>query len=295
MCLYVSICIVTGIIFGSIWSVLLSIYENIETLNIINYFKIPKCKECKKKLKIKEFIPLLGLLFQKSKCVSCKRRVVTLRLILEIGTAILFWLIWYCLHDSWIYITIFWMLTGWILRLICLCDIIRYEVHIPLIVFWMMLVVLSMCFWLYEWYYLWWAVVFLFIFFILYFVTLWYIRRKYKTEEEWVWMGDVIISPYLWTLLYIWLSTTNVEELYFWVLMFFVLTGFSWVFVYVIKNVILNQKAEFLSKNMADNALPLIPSMMLSLVVVIICHNVMFNYWIGVSDSILEKLSNNTL
>jgi prepilin signal peptidase PulO-like enzyme (type II secretory pathway) len=68
----------------------LSIYENIETLDIINYLRIPKCKECKKKLKIKEFIPLLGLLFQKNKCVSCKRRLVMLKPILEIGTAILF-------------------------------------------------------------------------------------------------------------------------------------------------------------------------------------------------------------
>jgi prepilin signal peptidase PulO-like enzyme (type II secretory pathway) len=71
----------------------LSIYENIETLDIIDYLKIPKCKECKKKLKIKEFIPLIGFFFKSKKCFCCKRRIGIIKPIIEIGTAILFGLI----------------------------------------------------------------------------------------------------------------------------------------------------------------------------------------------------------
>ena len=293
LCIY---CIL-WIILWSLWSLILAIYENIENIDWTNLFKLPKCLKCKKILNRKCFLPIIWFIFQKNECQLCKRRIYIIKPIIEILTAVLFCLIWYYCRELNVITMCFWMLTSRILLLVSICDIIRYEVHIPLIILWVLLVLLSFIFWIYEWSNLQGAVVFFVVFLILYYGSLFYTKIKYNIEEEWVWMWDLIIAPYLWVLLYMWISSSFLytEELFCSVLIFFIFTSIFWFIVYLIQNVFFGKKADFLSNEMAEKSLPLVPSMVLSLAVVIIWHSVFFNFIVNFWDSFFEQIINNSL
>lgn len=288
ICLYVMF----WIILWSLGSLFLAFHENLDTIKRKNLFRLPKCKKCNKKLNRKQFLPIIGFLFQKNNCTLCKRRISIIKPVLEILTALMFWLIGYYASDLNIVVVVFWMLTARILLLISLCDIIRYEINVSLVILWELLVLLSFAFWLFDVKALRWAVVFLVVFIILYYGSLYYTKLKYNTEEEWVGMWDLIISPYLGVLLYIWIKSHLIytEELFCSVLLFFIFTSIFWLLFYVILNVILGKKADFLSNEMADRSLPLVPSMVLSLLVVILWHHVFFNFLVNFWDSFFETL-----
>lgn len=285
------------IILWSLWSLILAIHENVEIIKWTEIFKLPKCLKCKKKLNRKCFLPIIGFLFQKNKCQTCNIRILVIKPILEIMTALLFCIICYYTSELGFFHMIFWMLTSWILLLVSLCDIIWYEINLPLVILWEILVLLSILFWLYDWSVLWWALVFFIVFVILYYWSLYYTKLKYNSEDEWVWMWDLIISPYLWALLYIWIWSTTMylEELFCSVLIFFILTSVFGIIVYLIQNIILNKKADFLSSEMAERSLPLVPSMVLALAVVILCHDVFFAYLVEFWDSFFENFMKITL
>ena len=285
------------IILWSLWSLILAIHENVEIIKWTEIFKLPKCLKCKKKLNRKRFLPIIGFLFQKNKCQTCNIRILVIKPILEIMTALLFCIICYYTSELGFFHMIFWMLTSWILLLVSLCDIIWYEINLPLVILWEILVLLSILFWLYDWSVLWWALVFFIVFVILYYWSLYYTKLKYNSEDEWVWMWDLIISPYLWALLYIWIWSTTMylEELFCSVLIFFILTSVFGIIVYLIQNIILNKKADFLSSEMAERSLPLVPSMVLALAVVILCHDVFFAYLVEFWDSFFENFMKITL
>lgn len=285
------------IILWSLWSLILAIHENVEIIKWTEIFKLPKCLKCKKKLNRKRFLPIIGFLFQKNKCQTCNIRILVIKPILEIMTALLFCIICYYTSELGFFHMIFWMLTSWILLLVSLCDIIWYEINLPLVILWEILVLLSILFWLYDWSVLWWALVFFIVFVILYYWSLYYTKLKYNSEDEWVWMWDLIISPYLWALLYIWIWSTTMylEELFCSVLIFFILTSVFGIIVYLIQNIILNKKADFLSSEMAERSLPLVPSMVLALAIVILCHDVFFAYLVEFWDSFFENFMKITL
>ncbi len=285
------------IILWSLWSLILVIHENVDVIKWTEIFKLPKCLKCKKKLNRKRFLPIIGFLFQKNKCQTCNIRILVIKPILEIMTALLFCIICYYTSELGFFHMIFWMLTSWILLLVSLCDIIWYEINLPLVILWEILVLLSILFWLYDWSVLWWALVFFIVFVILYYWSLYYTKLKYNSEDEWVWMWDLIISPYLWALLYIWIWSTTMylEELFCSVLIFFILTSVFGIIVYLIQNIILNKKADFLSSEMAERSLPLVPSMVLALAVVILCHDVFFAYLVEFWDSFFENFMKITL
>ena len=293
LCIY---CIL-WIVMWSLWSLILAIYENTESIEWSSFLKFPQCLKCKKKLNRKCFLPIFWLFFQKNKCNFCKKRICIIKPILEILTAILFCLIWYYCGELHTLTMCFWMLTSRILLLVSTCDIVRYEVHIPLIIFWVLLVILMLVFWIYERSILWWAVVFFLVFLVLYYGWLFYTKIKYNIEEEWVWMWDLLISPYLGALLYMWIwsSSMYTEELFCSVLLFFIFTSIFWFLVYLIQNVLLDKKADFLSNEMAEKSLPLVPSMVLALLVVIIWHKVFFDYLINFWDTLFEQSMNNFL
>ena len=285
------------IILWSLWSLILAIHENVEIIKWTEILKLPKCLKCKKKLNRKCFLPIIGFLFQKNKCQTCNTRILVIKPILEVMTAFLFCIICYYTSELGFFHMIFWMLTSWILLLVSLCDIIWYEINLPSVILWEILVLLSILFWLYDWSVLWWALVFFIVFVILYYWSLYYTKLKYNSEDEWVWMWDLIISPYLWALLYIWIWSTTMylEELFCSVLIFFILTSVFGIIVYLIQNIILNKKADFLSSEMAERSLPLVPSMVLALAVVILCHDVFFAYLVEFWDSFFENFMKITL
>ena len=63
----------------------------------------------------------------------------------------------------------------------------------------------------------------------------------------------------------------------------------------VIAKVLFGKKADFLTDEMAEKSLPLVPSMVLSLVVVIIWHEAIFNTLVNFWDSFFEQMMNNSL
>lgn len=284
------ICVFLGFIFWALGSYILVLHENLDEFKW-KYLKNLKCKTCKKKIKRRSLLSVDNVCFQNNKCANCKRRCYML-LILEMLTALLFCLIWYYCRESNIFIIMFWMLSWRILLINSISDLLWYEISVSLVVIWWISALITMTFWFFDWMCLWWAFIFLWVFVILYYGSLIYTKMKYKIEEEGVWMWDLIFSPYLGVLLYMGVSTTNVEELFCAVLMFFMFTSIIWIFVYIIQNIIIGKKANFLSKEMADRALPLVPSMSIALAIVILCHGEIFNFLMKSCDFLVEYLMN---
>ena len=159
-----------------------------------------------------KYIPILNL-FQKDK-------KTWLYWFLEIWMALLFLGLYYALKDQGITVLGFWMLTSWSLVLMSLYDILYYEIHLPLIIFSSILLLIALGTWMFDWYALWWWLWLFLLFLFIYIISYFYVKYRYKVDQEWLWMGDLIISPYIWTLLFVWVSSHNSEYLYFYVLFF---------------------------------------------------------------------------
>ena len=282
------LCIIFGFVFWNLWSYILLLHENIEKINRTSLSFGLMCSKCKKNFCWKMFFPI-NVFFKKNECAACKKWAV-ISLFLVVVTAIMFCIIYYCFYWSNVWTMIFRMLSSRILLIISICDILWYEICLSLIIVWWIFALLTMYLWLFDWSCLWWAVVFLCIFLFIYYAAFFYTKMKYKIEEEGIWMGDLIISPYLWVLLYMWILTPYIEELFCSVLLFFIFTGIFWLIIYLIQNIIVGKKAEFLSWEMAERALPLVPSMSISLLVVIACHDKLFNFLVGIGDSFFNHL-----
>lgn len=77
---------------------------------------------------------MLSFLFQKGKCRYCHKKISRLYPILEIGSALIFGSVWRFLGDQGLGVTLFWTVTGRMLWLMIVYDVLRYEVHIPLLI-----------------------------------------------------------------------------------------------------------------------------------------------------------------
>ena len=289
-----AVIILLWLIFWSLGSILIIRYAKMETLSFSEIFRKSYCPKCKKPLSRKEQIPLLSFCIQKWKCRQCKKTISRLYLFLEIWTVVLFVLLYGFLHKQGRDVLGFWLLTGWSLFLMSLYDILYYEIHIPLLVFSSILLLIAFMVGIFDRYALWWGLWLFLLFLFIYVISYFYVKVKYKVNAEWLWLGDVIMSPYLGTLLFTGVSNYNAEYLFFYILFFLILTGIIGILFFIIQNKVLKKKADFLDNDeMEDNTLPLIPAMILSTVIMLVFQTSLYDWAIYLFDGFLERIFPN--
>lgn len=268
-----TIAILLGLIFGSFGSVLLSRWGESTTReqasSILRWRS--ECPHCKHRLHSYDLIPLLSFFLQGRKCRYCHKWISRLYPILELWSALIFWLLYFFFADQGLGVYGFWITMGRILRLLLVYDVLRYEVHIPLVILGAAGVGWAVIIGLFPIKILRGAVLFLGFFWIMYIAAKLLVKIKYDIKEEGIWMGDVIIAPYLGALRYagLPLSMLTIDRILMF-LLFLTISGFIGILRYLIQNKIYQKKASFLTKKIADQAVPFLPAMIFGVAVVLI-------------------------
>lgn len=282
MTFWLIIAILLGLLFGSFGSVIL--FRRGESTTLKQASSIlwgrSECPYCKTKLQARDLIPLFSFLFQWGKCRYCRKKISWLYPILEFGSAIIFWSIRRFFADAWLGTVLFWTITGRILWLLVVYDVLWFEVHIPLLIIASWILFFAMGYGIFPRYALWWGVIFVIFFWILYWIAKFWVQIKYQENEEGLGSWDVILAPYLWTLLFCGLSTEMLFIDKILAAAFFLL--FTWIIGllrFLIQNKNYGKKANFLKHRMANNSLPLVPAMILAIVIILIFQEYLFWYF----------------
>ena len=87
-------------------------------------------------------------------------------------------------------------------------------------------------------------------------------------------MGDVLIAPYLGTLLFAGIGNRgDALQGVGIILIFFVLSGSIGIFRFILQNKIFRKKADFLSPKMTEQSVPFLPAMILAVVLILLFQN----------------------
>jgi prepilin signal peptidase PulO-like enzyme (type II secretory pathway) len=284
MALGLIISIFFWLIFWSFWSVILSRRANSQSIeqSLSIVFWRSECPNCKTTLQPWDLIPLVSFLIQWWKCRYCKKKISWFYPILELWSALIFWLVWRFLNGQWTAVVLFWMSTWWILWLMVIHSILWYEIHLPLLFFWFAIVIISIRNWMYEQDVLWWGFALFFVFLILYYMAKWIVKFRYHVSEDWMWIWDILMSPYLWTLLFIWIgSWYGTLDRILAILFFLIFSGIVWIIRYFLQTKSQRKRAyRFMNAKIANKSLPLLPSMVISVFVIIIFKETLF--WLSV-------------
>lgn len=282
MTFWLIIAILLGLLFGSFGSVIL--FRRGESTTLKQASSIlwgrSECPYCKTRLQARDLVPLLSFLFQWGKCRYCKKKISWLYPILEFGSAIIFWSIRRFFADVGLGTLLFWTITGRILWLLVVYDVLWFEVHIPLLIISSWILIFAMGYWIFPRYALWWGVIFVVFFWMLYWIAKFWVQIKYQENEEGLGAWDVILAPYLWTLLFCGLPTEMLFIDKILAAAFFLL--FTWIIGllrFLIQNKSYDKKAHFLKHRMANNSLPLVPAMILAVVIILIFQEYLFWYF----------------
>lgn len=201
---------ILGLIFGSFGSVLLTRLGdgiNRKILRSIIFWR-SECPNCKRTLKAQHLIPVVSFFLQKWKCAFCSEKIARKYLALELWSWIIFVLSYLFAQKftSWTpAITIFWIATNWLLYLLVIFDIEKFELHVPV---WFILLLLVAIAPIFIW--LWLdnykrviiaSVVFGWFFYLLYFAAKRYVRKRYKNNHEWIWEWDAMLAFVIWAMM----------------------------------------------------------------------------------------------
>lgn len=282
MTFWLIIAILLGLLFGSFGSVIL--FRRGESTTLKQASSIlwgrSECPYCKTRLQARDLVPLLSFLFQWGKCRYCKKKISWLYPILEFGSAIIFWSIRRFFADAGLGTLLFWTITGRILWLLVVYDVLWFEVHIPLLIIASWILFFAMGYGIFPRYALWWGLTFVIFFWMLYWIAKFWVQIKYQENEEGLGAWDVILAPYLWTLLFCGLPTEMLFIDKILAAAFFLL--FTWIIGllrFLIQNKNYGKKAHFLKYRMANNSLPLVPAMILAVVIILIFQEYLFWYF----------------
>ena len=262
------IAIFLGLVFGSFGSVILSRRGDSESLEQASSILRGRseCPQCKKRLQPCDLIPVISFLLQKWRCRYCKKKISRLYPILELGSALIFWGVWYYFSDVGMGPVVFWTITGRMLWLLLIYDVLRYEVHLPLLLIISGVLILALWCWLFSRQALRGGVSFLLIFLLLYRLAKQRVKAKYHNNEEGIGMGDVLIAPYLG-------NRGDVLQGVGLILIFFVLSGSIGIFRFILQNKIFRKKADFLSPKMTEQSVPFLPAMISAVAFILLFQN----------------------
>lgn len=266
MIFWLIIAVIFWLLFGSFWSVILSRRGDATSLRQASsiLWGRSECPHCKHRLQARDLVPVLSFLFQKGRCRYCRRKIAWLYPILEIGSALVFGLIYRYTQELGLAAMLFWMATGWVLWLLLVYDVLWYEVHIPLVIFGGIGVVIAASLGLVSFSIFRWSLLFFAFFLFMYIGAKRLVKLRYKVDEEWVGIGDVIIAPYLWAILYAGLpvATLSIDRVFAFVL-FLLLSSSIGLVWYFLQNKLFKKKPKFLMDKMADHGVPFLPAMIL--------------------------------
>lgn len=268
-----------GLIFGSFGSVILSRWGESDSLAQASsiLWGRSECPHCKKRLQAWDLVPLLSFFLQKGICRYCHKKISWLYPILELGSALIFAGVWRGFAEQGLGMVAFWTASGWMLWLMLVYDVLRYEVHLPLLIGLNLVLVLAMAMGLFPWASLWGALIFFVFFFALYWFAKWWVAVRYQVQEEGIGMGDVLMAPYLGALLFAGLPVAfGALDRTLAILYFFVLSGVIGLFRYLVQNRWYGKKAKFLKAGLAEQSLPFVPAMIVAVVVILVLQDSLF-------------------
>ena len=201
--------IILWLLFWSFGSVLLSRLEKKHDRKTIKSILIGRsqCPQCKTTLTANELIPLFSYRRQKGQCIHCKSKISKEYPILELTSALVFLITFLSLYNinssfwmDWIQNLIFWLWTNRLLTLLIIHDIRTFELHIPIrtiLMIWIRWREIQ--FWIYTQWIIW-GIVCLCIFLAIYYFWKRYVKKRFNSNEEWFWQGDVFIWTTLWSM-----------------------------------------------------------------------------------------------
>ncbi len=190
--------IILWLLFGSLGSVILTRFADGVTRKNLRgfFFWRSKCPHCKHTLWISDLIPLFSYLFHGGKCRYCGAKLSWIYPILELLSAGIFlWTyLWMGEHSRGI--IIFWLLTNWLLLLLIIYDIQRYELHMPIRIGLVTLGILGnfLMPWAHLLYALFASILFVGGFLLIYLLAQLYVKIKYKQQWEGFGEGDVYLA-----------------------------------------------------------------------------------------------------
>lgn len=280
MTFWLIVSMIFGLLFWSFWSVILSRWSKSKSVeqSLSILFWRSECPNCKTVLQPRDLIPLISFLIQGWKCRYCKKKISWFYPILEFWSAVIFWFVRRYFYAQWVAILLFRMFTWWALWLMIVYSVMWYEIHFPLLFFCRALLVFAMIKWLFPWNILRWWVALFFTFIVLYFMARQVVKYRYHVNEDWLWIWDILVSPYLWTLLFAWLWG------WFWVLdqilailYFLIISWFIGILRYFLQTKQQTRRAyRFLNARIAKQSLPLLPSMVMAVIIVLLFKETLF-------------------
>ncbi len=197
---------ILGACFGSFGSVLmLRLEKKCDWKTVKSLLRgFSECPSCKKRLTAKHLIPIFSYFQQKGKCSFCKKNISSLYVTLEIGSGSIFvlsYLFAFYLLPTWGIlphwgIAIFWMAVNWLLFLLIVHDFKTYELHVPLWILGLVIILVPQFFTIIGNYKqaFWGSLVFGGLFYGLYYWAQWYLKLKYKKKQEWIWEWDAYLA-----------------------------------------------------------------------------------------------------
>ena len=280
MVFWLIVSIIFGLLFWSFWSVILSRWAKSKTIkqSLSILFWRSECPNCKTVLQPRDLIPLISFLIQGWKCRYCKKEISRFYPILELGSAVVFGFVRRYFYDQWAIIILFRMFTWWALWLMIIYSVLWYEIHFPLLIFCWILLVFAMKKWIFLRDALRWWVALFFIFLLLYFISRQLVKFRYHVNEAWLGIWDILVSPYLWTLLFaglwswFWVLDQILAILYF--LIFTWCIGMLRYFLQTKKQT--RRAYRFLNAKIANQSLPLLPSMVIAVALILVFKETLF-------------------
>ena len=262
------------VVFGSFGSVIFFRLGDIPTRKVLKGFLIGRseCTHCHHPLAAKDLIPLYSFLSQKGKCRYCKAKLSWRYPFLEISTVLIFLLCYFFLGASNPLLLFFACGISWLLRLILLYDIYRYELHLSAsiavaVLTFLALLVLKIPFIpsLQS------ALLFFLLFLAIYLFARLYVFLRFKEKGEGFWFWDVIFAPMIGLLLsFFWLPTGGIERTYT-ILLYLIFSCTTGILYYFLALLFVKQQRRTSSKPVLypTKTLPFLPAMLAGLVLLI--------------------------
>ena len=179
--------------FGSFWGVLISRKRDKNWIKSI-FLGRSKCDNCKKKLSFLELIPIFSFLFQKGKCNKCWKKISNFYRIVELLSALVFVLTYLFFPYNWMLELVFRIIINWAFLFLIIFDIQKHELHLPI---WIFATIVSLIFALLKlnisiiFYF---SLGFVITFILIYLFAKYYVKLRFRKNEEWFGQGDVYLS-----------------------------------------------------------------------------------------------------
>jgi prepilin signal peptidase PulO-like enzyme (type II secretory pathway) len=233
-----------------------------------------QCPQCGTPLKARNLIPLVSFLRQGGKCEHCKQKISSLYPILEISSALIFLLSFLAFQHAGIGIVIFRCIVNWLLLLLIIYDIMKYELHVPVRIILVIVIALPQLLWRGNYIQAGAsAAFFVAIFLIIFRWAKWYVKKKYGADQEWFGEGDIylagtigLLMPLVFQQHYIVFGRISLIDMF---LLFIIGSGVLGIFfrliIHVIKRRTPNMWINTISPLFRDKVLiPFIPAMIVA-------------------------------